>query len=291
MLKFRTYLYSKSGEFLNSKQLSKAQWFRLISKHFGIDEFFIFPPKLNVSEKTEYIEYTKEEYNKVFFQLEERNSLFVLEDEWEYITFDKDGNEIFEPVNKKSKFFTLFNKSESIISDYFPSRLSPTEKLNYLKNIVEIHQLEQEELKRLSEEVFHTSKRYYSRKIKRKVTSHNINIRFENNPSWSIFREELKRRILAHAEIARSDLMLLRNSKKDFMWQFIACLVPINEDGEVTHKHSQYISSSQLGNFKIAYEEMLEQIGSLDDVFTENYKLDFENAEIGFKEFTLCLIQ
>lgn len=291
MLKLRTYLYSKRGEFLSSKQLSKASWFRLTSKASGIDELFLFPSKSKVQEKLDYIQYIKDEFNKSFFQVEEKNSLFTIEDDWQYITFDKDSNELFEPLGKKSKFFTLFKDLEPISSDYFPKRLSPSEKLDYLEKIIDSYLFEQEEQKKLSEEVFHTSKKYYSKKIERQATSHNIVIRFENNPSWSVFREELRTRIFQHAKDARSDLMLIRNSKKDFMWQFVACIVPVDGNGNITHEHKQFISSSQLSNFKMSYEEMIEQIDSLDDVFTENYKLDFENAEVGFREFTLCLIQ
>lgn len=290
MLKLRTYFYSKSGEFLSSKQLSKASWFRLKNKAFEIDLIEAFPPKLKVAEKLEYVEYFKKELNSQFFQTEE-NSLFELFDDWHYITFDNKGNELFKEVNSKSKYFSIFKNYELKISDTFPNRLNPKQKLAYLEQIVSDLILEEEESKKLISEQFYTERRYYSKILASGATSMNMVIRFPRNPVWTIFKEELIELIKEHSVKARDELLKYKIPNKRFLWQAVALIVPVDLEGGLTHDHKQFISSMQTPVFKTSYEDMISKIDMLEDIFKENYELDFENSELGFREFTICLIQ
>lgn len=291
MLKFRTYLYSSKGEFLKLSQLSKARWFRVRNNTFDIEHEDAFPPKLKVSEKLEYLEYIKKELNSRYFQTqEEENSLFLLKNCWTYITFDNNGNELFKEVNKKSKYFSIFRDDEIKISDKFPPRMTNKEKLNYLNDLSEDLEIEEKETKRMESEVFSAKYKYFSNILGKNATSNNLTITFPNVPVWVLHKKELREIILKHASNTKKILSEYKKSK-NFRWQLLATLSPVIENGEMILDHEQVISTPQLSNFNKIFDNMILKIDQMEHIFRENYEIDFDEADIGFKEFTLCLIQ
>lgn len=314
MLKLLTYLYDSKGIRVSKREISKARIFVVKNKDLDIEQVFDFPPRLRKEEKIELIEQAKEAISSIYFQ-ENISYVFYIKDGWEYETFDSYQNQIRKPVNRNSKYYTLYFNSQVFSTDEFPKKLNTQDKKKFLeklvgelevelrkkenKNILEEYGIELEELtSNISNIEQFKVKPYESTilttvvngiEVPKQVDGFGVKEVFHSPLNYDQEREFLLERLRSFIDRQSENLRGL-DSSKERIWQVVIKVVPLNQDGVRFNNDYQFVSSPQLTKLRNVDRDIIKKFK--DDIIDmrENYVEMFDGKDIGIDFFEITSI-
>jgi len=318
MLKLLFYFYSQDGKRISKSQIGKARYVLVKNKGFNIDDIHPFPSGVS---KKDFLVGLKEYYNEKFLLIT-NDTIFPLRPNWDYETFENNGNIIKKDISERSKFYSLYFKNKFITSDSFPKRLSPKSKKKFLDELSifiekemrkselfekypELYDediLEGVELIEIASDVSTFSYYYESMYESRAI------LNYKNLPpekrmfSGMVAREEFfnlldaeedTNKIITHTrKLIREHGSVIKNNtnfNNSRLWQAMIKLVPMNDDGTISNRKYQIISTPQLPSVEKLMDILDTQLkDSLYDA-KENYSETFTNR-VGVQFLELKLV-